>query len=256
MKIKNLYRIEKSILFLCYNIFGDNMKKSLEKYELFITIFLIVIYLVFNSICINNFGEYSIYTFLCNLVLSLGIVIFIIRNKLSKYYSLNSFPSPKKFLYFIPMILLVFVNFIGGVGINNTFSEILFYMLTMLCVGFLEEIIFRGFLYKKLARESENIAIIVTTITFGIGHILNLFNGAELVPTLLQICYAMAGGYLFVMVLIKSKSLWPCIITHSLLNSLSIFSIGSGVVYTYLVPVLLFVISLSYALYVRKIKVR
>ena len=68
MKRKNLYRIEKSILFICYNIFGDNMKKSLEKYELFITIFLIVIYLVFNSICINNFGEYSIYTFLCNLV--------------------------------------------------------------------------------------------------------------------------------------------------------------------------------------------
>ena len=69
-------------------------------------------------------------------------------------------------------------------------------------------------------------AIIISSITFGIGHILNLFNGAELVPTLLQICYAMAGGYLFVMVLIKSNSLWPCIITHSLLNSLSIFNIS------------------------------
>ena len=137
------------------------------------------------------------------------------------------------------MILLVLVNFIGGIGINNSFSEILFYMLSMICVGFLEEIIFRGFLFKMMAKDNLKLAIVVTTITFGIGHILNLFNGAEFIPTLIQICYAMAGGYLFVMVLIKSKSLWPCIITHSLLNSLSIFGVGSGIIYEILVPVLL-----------------
>ncbi len=230
------------------------MKRSLEKYELFITIFLIVIYLLFNSICLNNFGEYSIYTFLCNLVLSLGIIIFILKNRLVKYYSLDSFPNPKKYLYFFPMILLIFVNFIGGVGINNTFFEILFYMLSMICVGFLEEIIFRGFLFKMMAKDSLKSAIIVTTITFGIGHILNLFNGADLIPTLVQICYAMAGGYLFVMILIKSKSLWPCIITHSLLNSLSIFGDGSGVVYEVVVPILLIGISLLYVRYIKKLK--
>lgn len=230
------------------------MKKSLEKYELFIFIFLIILYLVSNSICLNNFGEYSIYTFICNLFLSLGIIIFIIKNKLIKYYGLDKFPNPKKYLYFFPMILLIFVNFIGGVGINNSFSEILFYMLSMLCVGFLEEIIFRGFLFKMMAKDNLKSAIIVTTLTFGIGHILNLFNGASLVPTLVQICYAMAGGYLFVMVLIKSNSLWPCIITHSLLNSLSIFSVGSGVVYEVLVPVLLIVISLLYVNYIKKLK--
>lgn len=230
------------------------MKRSLEKYELFITIFLIVIYLLFNSICLNNFGEYSIYTFLCNLVLSLGIIIFILKNRLVKYYSLDSFPNPKKYLYFFPMILLIFVNFIGGVGINNTFFEILFYMLSMICVGFLEEIIFRGFLFKMMAKDSLKSAIIVTTITFGIGHILNLFNGADLIPTLVQICYAMAGGYLFVMILIKSKSLWPCIITHSLLNSLSIFGVGSGVVYEVVVPILLIGISLLYVRYIKKFK--
>ncbi|MBQ7105776.1 MAG: CPBP family intramembrane metalloprotease [Bacilli bacterium] len=230
------------------------MKRSLEKYELFITIFLIVIYLLFNSICLNNFGEYSIYTFLCNLVLSLGIIIFILKNRLVKYYSLDSFPNPKKYLYFFPMILLIFVNFIGGVGINNTFFEILFYMLSMICVGFLEEIIFRGFLFKMMAKDSLKSAIIVTTITFGIGHILNLFNGADLIPTLVQICYAMAGGYLFVMILIKSKSLWPCIITHSLLNSLSIFGVGSGVIYEVVVPILLIGISLLYVRYIKKLK--
>ena len=152
------------------------------------------------------------------------------------------------------MILLIFVNFIGGVGINNTFFEILFYMLSMMCVGFLEEIIFRGFLFKMMAKDSLKSAIIVTTITFGIGHIINLFNGADLIPTLVQICYAMAVGYLFVMILIKSKSLWPCIITHSLLNSLSIFGVGSGIVYEIVVSILLIGISLLYVRYIKNLK--
>lgn len=230
------------------------MKKSLEKYELFITIFLIVIYLISNSICLNNFGEFSIYTFICNLVLSIGIIIFIIKNKLVKYYSLDSFPNLKKFLYFFPLVLLILVNFIGGIGINNTFSEIIFYMLSMICVGFLEEIIFRGFLFKMMAKDNLKAAITVTTLTFGIGHILNLFNGVDLVPTLIQVCYSLAVGYLFVMILIKGKSLWPCIITHSLVNSLSIFGIDSGVLYNVIGPILIIVISIIYVNYINKIK--
>ena len=32
---------------------------------------------------------------------------------------------------------------------------------------------------------------------FGFGHIVNLLNGADFLPTLLQIIYAVSGGYLF-----------------------------------------------------------
>ena len=64
----------------------------------------------------------------------------------------------------------------------------------MINIGFLEEIIFRGFLFKMLEKDNVKTAIIVSSITFGMGHIVNLLNGADLVPTLLQVCYALAIG--------------------------------------------------------------
>ena len=82
----------------------------------------------------------------------------------------------------------------------------------MINIGFIEEIIFRGFLYKMMEQDNVKTAIIVSSITFGIGHIINLLNGATLIPTLMQICYAISTGYLFVIIFYKSKSIIPCII--------------------------------------------
>ena len=49
-------------------------------------------------------------------------------------------------------------------------------------------------------------------------------SGAQLIPNLLQVIYAMAVGFTFVMIVVKTKSLVPCIITHSIFNSLSAFA--------------------------------
>ena len=90
------------------------------------------------------------------------------------------------------------------------------------------------------------------SITFGIGHIINLLNGADILPTLMQIIYATAGGYLFVTLFYKSKSLWPCIITHILVNSLSIFNGTENVISIWIAPVFLTVVSILYAMYINK----
>ena len=121
----------------------------------------------------------------------------------------------------------------------------------MIFVGFLEEIIFRGFLYQAMAKDSERSAIIVTSLTFGIGHIINLLNGAELVPTLIQIVYATTAGFMFVSILRKGNSLWPCIITHSLVNALSIFNEPTTIT-TYIGPIILIVVSVFYSIYINK----
>ena len=100
------------------------------------------------------------------------------------------------------------------------------YVLSMFCVGFLEEMIFRGLLFQAMAKDSVKSAIVVSSITFGAGHIVNLVNGsgAELLPNLLQVMYAVAAGFAFVMIYCKTRSLIPCIIVHSVFNGLSAFS--------------------------------
>lgn len=219
--------------------------------ELFYTIIYIIFYVISNSIVLNNYGQISIQSLLVNTVITITLVSTIISTKKTKYYGLVKVNKPNKYLYFVPLILLVLINFIGGIKIQNTSKEIILFILTMLEVGFIEEILFRGYLFKILEKDNQKTAIIITSLTFGIGHIVNLLNGTDFIPTLIQILYSISIGYLFVKILIKTKSLWPCIITHSLLNALSIFSNQTTIIF-YISSILLLFISLSYSFYLNK----
>ena len=227
------------------------MNKIFEKHETLFCILLIVIYIAVNSVCVQNFGETSPVGFVVNTILSACLLGLVLALKKSAYYGFRKVQNPKKYLYFIPLVLIVSVNLWNGFNINNTASEIVFHILTMINIGFIEELIFRGFLFRMMAKNNVKSAIIVSALTFGIGHIINLLNDAELIPTLFQICYAAAIGYLFVVIFHKSKSLVPCIIAHGVFNSLGIFNEGNKLS-LYIVPVFLVVVSLGYAFYINK----
>lgn len=226
------------------------MKKILEKHETLCCILLIILYVAINSYCIQNYGYTSYISFIINTIFSIGLIGIIVALKRTSYYGLTKVKDAKKYLYFIPLIIIGTVNIWNGIKIKNSTSEILFHVLTMINVGFIEEIIFRGFLFKMMAKDNIKSAIIVSSITFGIGHIVNLLNGADLIPTLMQICYAISIGYLFVTIFYKSKSLVPCIITHSLINALSIFNAENST--SYIVPIILTLMPLAYAIYINK----
>jgi len=227
------------------------MRKVFEKYETLFCMLLIILYIVTNSLCIQNYGLVDYRCVIVNTVFSFVLIVLMIILKKTSYYGLTKVINPKKYLYFFPLILIISINLWNGINVNNTSSEIVFYILNMINIGFIEEIIFRGFLFKMMAKDNVNSAIIVSSITFGIGHIINLFNGAELVPTLMQVCYAISIGYLFVIIFHKSKSLIPCIITHSLVNSLSIFNVDNFIS-IYLSSIFLIIVSMIYAIYINK----
>lgn len=227
------------------------MEKVFDKHEILFCVISIIIYLLLNSFCIQNFGTLSGKTTIINSLLSISLIVLIIKSKRTSYYGLVRVKELRKFLYFIPLVLIVSTNLWNGININNTLTEIIFFIITMLNIGFIEEIIFRGFLFKLLAKDSICMAILVSSITFGIGHIINLFTGAELISTLMQICYAMSAGYLFAVIFHKSNSLLPCIVTHSLLNSLSIFNVDNFLT-VYITPIFLIVLPLIYAIYINK----
>lgn len=227
------------------------MKSYFEKNEALITFGLIIIYIISNSICMQNFGVADWKSISVNLILTIVICVFIKKVNLVQYYGLNRFPNMRKYLYFIPLIMIISINLWNGININNTVTFIVLYMCAMILVGFLEEIIFRGFLFKMMEKDNVKSAIIVSSITFGFGHIINLFNGAEVIQTILQIIQACSLGYLFVVIFYKSGSIWPCIITHSAINALSVFYIENELL-SYVVTVFLIVISLGYAFYINK----
>ena len=227
------------------------MKEKFEKNETLYCILLIVMYVVINSICMQNFGIEDYRTTIINTIFSIFLIVLIFILKRTKYYGLTKPNEVKKYLYFIPLLLVVSVNLWNGININNSVNEIIFHILTMINIGFIEEIIFRGFLFKMMEKDNVKSAIIISSITFGIGHIINLINGADLLPTLFQVCYAVMIGFLFVIIFYKSGSLLPCIITHILVNSLSIFNIDNFLS-RYIAPIFLIIIPIIYSLYILK----
>lgn len=211
------------------------MKRLYEKSESTFAIVWIVVYCVLQSLA-NPLNEkigieYSASALLC-ILQAIFLFTFIQRNGLMKRYGLckSSIPA-RHFLYYVPLMILATANLWNGVAINYSLSVTICRIVCMLCVGFVEEVIFRGFLFKAMAKDGIKSAIIVSSVTFGIGHLVNLFNGSgmELVNNLCQICFAIAVGFLLVTIFYRGGSLLPCIIVHSAINTLNIFANEAGV---------------------------
>lgn len=201
----------------------------------------------------EKLGIAKIITAPLGIVLSILLLIWLYRHDLARASGLRAFRgSGCAYLWFIPLAVISSCNLWLGVGMQHTVLETALYMLSMLCVGFLEEVIFRGFLYRAMRDEGTRCAILISGVTFGIGHIVNLLNGAEFLPTLMQICYATAIGVLFTVIYHKSGSLVPCIISHCTVNMLSVFAVERGYTAELAVAAALTVVPLLYALWIWK----
>ena len=206
------------------------MKKLYEKNELTFAIIWIVAYCVLQSLA-NPLNKaigvaYAASAAFCVLQ-TVVLFAFIRKNNLQKRYGLCKSPVPAcRFLYYVPLVILASGNLWNGVAVNYSAAETVCRIVCMLCVGFLEEVIFRGFLFVAIAKDNIKSAVVISSVTFGIGHIINLFNGSgmDLVGNLCQIVFAVAVGFLLVTIFYRGGSLLPCIFVHSVLNTLGTFA--------------------------------
>lgn len=232
------------------------MTRFYQKNELTFSIFWIVLYVVLFSAADQisaGLGTAKIVTAPLTVVMTVFLAVWIGKNGLKEKYGLAAIRLDyKKYLYFLPLVLIASTNLWRGVTLRMSVLESGLYVLSMLCVGFLEEVIFRGFLFKALCKDHVKQAVVISSLTFGIGHIVNLLNGAEVWSTLLQICYASALGFLFTIIFYRSKSLLPCIVTHSVINSLSTFAVEGSKMFGMAATVGLTVVSLLYAVWIEK----
>ena len=80
----------------------------------------------------------------------------------------------RKFLFFILLAVLASVNRWVGIQVNFSFAEALCYVGSMVLVGILEALVFRGFLFKAMSKNNVKMAIVVSSITF-LSHLRALF---------------------------------------------------------------------------------
>ena len=206
------------------------MKKLYEKSELGFALVWIGIYCVGMSIfdeISRKVGIESSASAVFALAVCLFLYFWLKRQGRLEHFGLCKPTAPAKaFLFYIPLIVITGKNLWAGVAMQYDAADTVCFIVKMLCVGFLEELIFRGFLFKAMSRDSIRWAIVVSSVTFGLGHIINLINGSGmgLTENLVQIFFAVLIGFLYVIMFHRGGSLWPCVISHGVFNSLSAFS--------------------------------
>lgn len=130
-----------------------------------------------------------------------------------------------RMLWYLPLATIAAKKLFFGIAPQGSALECLCYASAMCCVGFIEELVFRGFLFRAMDESGRTSAVVVSSLTFGIGHIVNLFNtsGQDLFCTVGQIAFAVSVGFALVCTLLKSGSIWPCVIFHAANNALGAF---------------------------------
>ncbi len=240
------------------------MKKLYEKNELTFALVWIAIYVVGTSAAealSETTGIRKLISAAFHVAMTAALFLWVRRNGLMEKYGLF---LPRYRLarawFFVPLALVCLYKLIFSPAFRFSPMESVLYVISMLGVGFLEELIFRGFLFRAIEKENLTRAIIISSVTFGIGHIVNLLNGQNLPDTISQIIFAVFVGFALVILFHKGKSLVPCIVFHGVFNALSIVANDQALYDALGGPVLTAVIMIAvsavllggYSLWIRK----
>ncbi len=208
------------------------MRKIYEKSEVFFAVMWIVIYVVGVSVSDKisaNIGFPHLITVFFSAVILVVLLVFMFKNGLAEKYGLCGFKgSIKKFLFFIPLAAICTINFWNGAAVEPSLGECIVTALALGISGVVEELTMRGLLFKYMCKSNIRTAVVISSLTFGLGHIVNLLNGAPLFSTVCQIIYACAVGFCFTMVFMFGKSIIPCAAAHFIVNASSAFGAAAA----------------------------
>jgi uncharacterized protein len=177
----------------------------------------IVIYLISGTIAhflnLTNMGLYGLANFILTLIVAIMLTVM-------GWWKTVGFRSPDRrgdLLYFLVPFIPMFINFIPGVEVTS-FRYLLEAAIITLMVGFVEEVIFRGLMLNALKVRGLWKAAIITALLFGLTHALNVLAGKSLAEDAAQIFYAVAIGFAFAALVLRTGILWPLVLAHWLID--------------------------------------
>lgn len=171
-------------------------------------------------------------------------------------------PGSLKPLWFPALYLFGFYGIAAILGFPPV-STMMFVFINTLIVGFSEEGMFRGVLYRALrGKMGLTGAIIASSVLFGSVHVLNAFTTGHFLQSALQAFTATLSGFVFVAMLLRTGSIIVPMIYHALwdFGTFTVARSADGMgnageapaAMTYLVPVLFVLPNFLYALWLLK----
>ena len=144
-------------------------------------------------------------------------------------------------LWSVPCFLVAIANFpfgalISGEAVIERWGLIWLFILKYVAIALLEEIFFRALLLPLFMERFANkrycpiISVLCSSVLFALLHLLNLFFGAGVGETLLQVGYTFLLGCMLAVMMLKTRNIWLCIIVHALFDfgGTIVTDLGSG----------------------------
>ncbi|MFT9817408.1 lysostaphin resistance A-like protein [Lysinibacillus sp. NPDC056185] len=169
-------------------------------------------------IAVKNISSLSSITLIQFIAFAVGVLVTLWIMKKSKFsFQDFGFRKFKAEAWIAVIVVSELVAFLNGITDKDGFSMqyVFTLLLLVIAVGFCEELIFRGLIFKYLSAKGLKIAILVSSFLFGIGHIANLFSGHDFLLTLIQIFFAFLFGLVCAEIVAKTKSIMFPIVWHA-----------------------------------------
>lgn len=155
----------------------------------------------------------------------LATILTIFANKTNNwnYYGFNSVKKMdnKTKRLFIPLFIIAILPLIVGFSVDLKLEDIIYIIVFMAIVSFVEETMFRGVILRILQKKSNMHAIWGSCLLFSIPHMLNTLNGKDSVEAIVQTLFAFIVGLILAMLMIKTNNIVPLIIYHFINNTVS-----------------------------------
>ncbi|HLO01811.1 MAG TPA: CPBP family intramembrane glutamic endopeptidase, partial [Symbiobacteriaceae bacterium] len=117
-------------------------------------------------------------------------------------------------LHWLPLLLAASPVVILGFHVTDP-KQLLGLLPVTLIIGLQEEMIFRGFAMRALLPGGQLRAVLITATLFGVMHIGNLFGGADLTYTLVQVLASILGGVGAGAIRVRTGTVWGLILVHA-----------------------------------------
>jgi membrane protease YdiL (CAAX protease family) len=157
--------------------------------------------------------------------------------------------------WFLPLLAVEAFSFLPGFRENVTTVYFLAVVLFTLLVGINEEVYFRGLILKRLGEKGIRYAAIVSSVLFGVVHLVNVVGGANLIYTGLQIVFAALFGFVCAELVILTKSLIPVILWHFIHDCIGFVTVEEITTPALISVIIQTVLMLAYSVYLwKKIK--
>lgn len=160
--------------------------------------------------------------------------------------------SLKKLLFCIPLIVIALSHFVAGPASGLSIGLFAANLFLTLSIGMAEEIYFRGIICNVWLEKGPYKAMVISSVLFGISHLMNIAGGAGMLATLLQICFAFIYGLVLALIFIRSGTLITCVLLHALHDMCSFISADGTVTVNVVLGAVQTLILVMYLIYLMK----